>query len=202
MAGSRPVASQPLTPHPRASDPALQAVAAPYAGELLELNDARAQGSLLLGQLQAQAQELGQAAAAMPLRVQARWPVGAGWDGGWTGHCRPRPASCKQASTSSQRRSLAHQPSQPWPAQPLRPPPPTPPPSQPCLPQKIESTMALLETGDLKLRVRVLEAERAARRAGVIQVRAHSLAGLACWRARVWAGVSSDACAGGFELKR
>lgn len=30
--------------------------------------------------------------------------------------------------------------------------------------------MASLETGDLKLRVRVLEAERAARRAGVMQV--------------------------------
>lgn len=79
-------------------------VAAPYATELLNLQDSRGQSTFLLEQLQQQAADLGQAAAAMPMRVQ-----------------------------------------------------------------KIESTMALLETGDLKLRVRVLEAERAARRAGVIQ---------------------------------
>lgn len=80
-------------------------MAAPYASELLNLQDARSQSGFLLGQLQQQAADLGQAAAAMPLSVR-----------------------------------------------------------------KIESTIQLLETGDLKLRVRVLEAERAARRAGVIQV--------------------------------
>lgn len=37
--------------------------------------------------------------------------------------------------------------------------------------QRIDATLGLLESGDLKLRVRVLEAERAARRAGVIQAR-------------------------------
>lgn len=79
-------------------------VAAPYASELLNLQDTRSQTGFVLEQLQQQAVDLGQAAAAMPMRVQ-----------------------------------------------------------------RIESTMALLETGDLKLRVRVLEAERAARRAGVIQ---------------------------------
>ncbi|PRW20222.1 putative aarF domain-containing kinase chloroplastic [Chlorella sorokiniana] len=79
-------------------------VAAPYASELLNLQDSRSQTGFVLEQLQQQAVDLGQAAAAMPMRVQ-----------------------------------------------------------------RIESTMALLETGDLKLRVRVLEAERAARRAGVIQ---------------------------------
>lgn len=36
--------------------------------------------------------------------------------------------------------------------------------------QRIDSTLEQLETGDLKLRVRVLESERAARRAGVMQV--------------------------------
>jgi hypothetical protein len=35
---------------------------------------------------------------------------------------------------------------------------------------KIDSTLAQLEAGDLKLRVRVLESERAARRAGVLQM--------------------------------
>ncbi len=35
---------------------------------------------------------------------------------------------------------------------------------------RIDSTLEQLETGDLKLRVRVLEGERAARRAGVLQV--------------------------------
>ena len=38
-------------------------------------------------------------------------------------------------------------------------------------PPRLQSTMAQLEAGDLKLRVRVLEAERADRRSGVIQVR-------------------------------
>jgi hypothetical protein len=84
---------------------ALQAVAAPYATELLNLMDSRSRQTFILEQLQQQASDLGQAAAAMPLRVQ-----------------------------------------------------------------RIESTMGLLESGDLKLRVRVLEAERAARRAGVLQV--------------------------------
>ncbi|PSC67309.1 putative aarF domain-containing kinase chloroplastic [Micractinium conductrix] len=79
-------------------------VAAPYATELLNLTGARSQSSFLLEQLQQQATDLGQAAAAMPGRVQ-----------------------------------------------------------------KMDATLALLESGDLKLRVRVLEAERAARRAGVIQ---------------------------------
>lgn len=79
-------------------------VAAPYASELLNLQDTRAQSTFLFEQLQQQATDLGQAAAAMPQRVQ-----------------------------------------------------------------KMEKTMALLETGDLKLRVRVLEAERADRRSGVIQ---------------------------------
>lgn len=81
------------------------ATAAPYAQELLDLQDAKAQQTFLLGQLQAQATEVGQAAAAMPFRVQ-----------------------------------------------------------------HIESTISQLESGDLKLRVRVLEGERAARRAGVLQV--------------------------------
>ena len=85
--------------------PLLQAVAAPYATELLNLQDSRSRQTFILEQLQQQATDLGQAAAAMPLRVQ-----------------------------------------------------------------RIESTMGLLESGDLKLRVRVLEAERAARRAGVLQV--------------------------------
>ncbi len=35
---------------------------------------------------------------------------------------------------------------------------------------RIDATLAQLEAGDLKLRVRVLEGERAARRAGVLQV--------------------------------
>lgn len=78
--------------------------AAPYAQELLDLQDSRAQQTFLLGQLQQQATDLGQAAAAMPLRVA-----------------------------------------------------------------RIENTISQLETGDLKLRVRVLEGERAARRAGVMQ---------------------------------
>lgn len=81
------------------------ATAAPYAQELLDLQDTKAQQTFLLGQLQAQATEVGQAAAAMPFRVQ-----------------------------------------------------------------HIENTITQLESGDLKLRVRVLEGERAARRAGVMQV--------------------------------
>ena len=85
-------------------------MAAPYATELLNLTGARSQSSFLLEQLQQQATDLGQAAAAMPGRVQ-----------------------------------------------------------------KMDATLALLESGDLKLRVRVLEAERAARRAGVIQVAACAL---------------------------
>lgn len=36
--------------------------------------------------------------------------------------------------------------------------------------QRIDNTLEQLETGNLKLRVRVLEGERAARRAGVLQV--------------------------------
>jgi hypothetical protein len=95
---------------------ALQAVAAPYATELLNLQDSRSRQTFILEQLQQQASDLGQAAAAMPLRVQ-----------------------------------------------------------------RIESTMGLLESGDLKLRVRVLEAERAARRAGVLQVGGWLAGWLAGW---------------------
>jgi predicted unusual protein kinase regulating ubiquinone biosynthesis (AarF/ABC1/UbiB family) len=80
-------------------------VAAPYAAELLSLQDRRSQSAFLLEQLGQQASDLGAAAAAMPQRVQ-----------------------------------------------------------------RIESTLQQLESGDLKLRVRVLEAERAARRGGVMQV--------------------------------
>lgn len=36
--------------------------------------------------------------------------------------------------------------------------------------QRIDNTLEQLETGNLKLRVRVLEGERAARRAGVLQI--------------------------------
>lgn len=38
--------------------------------------------------------------------------------------------------------------------------------------QRIDTVVEQLESGDLKLRVRVLEAERAARRAGIMQARA------------------------------
>ena len=79
--------------------------AGPYAQELLDLQDARSQQTFLLQQFQAQATEVGQAAAAMPLRVQ-----------------------------------------------------------------RIENIIGQLEGGDLKLRVRVLEGERAARRSGVLQL--------------------------------
>lgn len=78
--------------------------AAPYAQELLDLKDGRAQSTFLLGQLQTQAVEIGTAAAAVPMRVE-----------------------------------------------------------------RIERTIASLEAGDIKLRVRVLEGERAARRAGIMQ---------------------------------
>ena len=44
-------------------------VASPYASELLQLQDAAAQQGFLIGQLQQQASELGQAAAAMPTRI-------------------------------------------------------------------------------------------------------------------------------------
>lgn len=91
----------------KALDPefSFAATAAPYAQDLLDLQDTRSQQTFLLEQLQAQATEVGQAAAAMPLRVQ-----------------------------------------------------------------RIENTISQLEAGDLKLRVRVLEGERAARRAGVLQL--------------------------------
>lgn len=90
----------------KALDPTFSfaATAAPYAQELLDLQDGRARSTFLLGQLQTQAVEMGAAAAAVPLRVQ-----------------------------------------------------------------RIERTIASLEAGDIKLRVRVLEGERAARRAGVMQ---------------------------------
>ncbi len=45
----------------------------------------------------------------------------------------------------------------------------------------LQSTMAQLEAGDLKLRVRVLEGERADRRSGVVQVRGRVPAGLLAW---------------------
>ncbi|WIA14006.1 hypothetical protein OEZ85_002567 [Tetradesmus obliquus] len=79
-------------------------VATPYAQELLQLQDVGQQG-FIIEQLQQQATEVTQAAAAMPLRVA-----------------------------------------------------------------RIDSTLEQLETGNLKLRVRVLEGERAARRQGVLQV--------------------------------
>lgn len=79
--------------------------AGPYAQELLDLQDARSQQTFLLEQLQAQATEVGQAAAAMPLRVR-----------------------------------------------------------------RIENVIDQLEGGDLKLRVRVLEGERAARKTSVLQL--------------------------------
>jgi hypothetical protein len=91
------------------------AVAAPYATELLDLRSPGSQSTLLLGQLQQQAAELGAAAAAVPQRVA-----------------------------------------------------------------RIDSTLAQLESGDLKLRVRVLEAERAARRSGVVQVKLAPCSPLAC----------------------
>ena len=102
----------------------LQAVAAPYATELLNLQDSRSRQTFILEQLQQQASDLGQAAAAMPLRVQ-----------------------------------------------------------------RIESTMGLLESGDLKLRVRVLEAERAARRAGVLQVGGWLGGWVGRWCCRGWTWV-------------
>lgn len=79
-------------------------VAAPYAQELLQLQDAAAQQGLFVQQLQQQATEVGQAAAAMPLRIA-----------------------------------------------------------------RIDALLSELEAGDLKLRVRVLEGERASRRASVLQ---------------------------------
>ena len=80
------------------------AVAAPYAQELLDLQDASSQQAFVFEQLQAQAVEVGQAAAAMPGRIA-----------------------------------------------------------------RMERVIGQLESGDLKLRVRALEGERAARRAGVLQ---------------------------------
>ncbi|KAI8468021.1 MAG: ABC1 family-domain-containing protein [Monoraphidium minutum] len=88
-----------LVPTYRFSD-----VAQPYASELLQLQDASAQQEFVFSQLQQQATELGQAAAAMPTRVAA-----------------------------------------------------------------ISDTIDQLTAGDLKLRVRDLEGERAARRAGILQ---------------------------------
>ena len=90
----------------KALDPdfSFAATAAPYAQELLDLADGRAQQTFIFDQLTAQASEVGAAAAAMPLRVR-----------------------------------------------------------------HIESIVAGLESGDLKVRVRDLEGERAARRAGVFQ---------------------------------
>ncbi|MEW5309310.1 MAG: hypothetical protein WDW38_001205 [Sanguina aurantia] len=82
------------------------AVAAPYATELLNLQDAQKNaGGLLLSTLQAQATEIGSAAASMPLTIK-----------------------------------------------------------------RMDTTLGQLESGDLKLRVRVLEAERAARRSSVLQL--------------------------------
>ena len=50
-------------------------MAAPYATELLQLQDAAAQQGFLINQLQQQASELGAAAAAMPTRIARmdRW---------------------------------------------------------------------------------------------------------------------------------
>jgi predicted unusual protein kinase regulating ubiquinone biosynthesis (AarF/ABC1/UbiB family) len=79
--------------------------AAPFAQELLDLQDARSQQTFLLEQFQAQATEVGQAAAAMPLRVQ-----------------------------------------------------------------RIENVISQLEAGDLKLRVRDLEGERANRKSSVLHL--------------------------------
>lgn len=79
--------------------------AGPYAQELLDLQDAQSQQTFIFEQLQTQAAEVGQAAAAMPLRIQ-----------------------------------------------------------------RIESVIGQLEGGDLKLRVRVLEGERAARKTSVLQL--------------------------------
>ncbi|GBF95524.1 hypothetical protein Rsub_07874 [Raphidocelis subcapitata] len=89
-------------------------VAQPYATELLQLQDAASRQDFLLTQLQQQATELGQAAAAMPTRVAA-----------------------------------------------------------------ISETMDQITAGDLKLRVRDLEGERAARRAGIMQaVTLNTVAGM------------------------
>jgi len=90
----------------KALDPdfSFASTATPYAQELLDLQNGRVQQTFLLNQLTSQANEIGAAAAAMPLRIQ-----------------------------------------------------------------KIEKTISQLETGDLKLRVRVLEGERVARRSGVLQ---------------------------------
>lgn len=80
-------------------------LAQPYASELLQLKDKSAQQEFVFTQLQQQATELGQAAAAMPTRVAA-----------------------------------------------------------------ISDTIDQITAGDLKLRVRVLEGERAARRGAVLQL--------------------------------
>ena len=48
--------------------------------------------------------------------------------------------------------------------------------------QRIESTLSQLEAGDLKLRVRVLEGERANRRQGIMQVRRRAGGGAGAWR--------------------
>ena len=79
-------------------------VATPYAQELLSIQDAKSRNTFLLEALQQQAQEVGDAAAQMPLRVA-----------------------------------------------------------------RVERLMTQLESGELKLRTRVLEAERSARRSGVMQ---------------------------------
>ncbi|KAI7839932.1 hypothetical protein COHA_006326 [Chlorella ohadii] len=100
------------------------------------VNDTRSQTGFVLEQLQQQAVDLGQAAAAMPMRVQ-----------------------------------------------------------------RIESTMALLETGDLKLRVRVLEAERAARRAGVIQAATiQSIGAMGFLNVGVQLGLAGQSAAAGAAL--
>jgi hypothetical protein len=107
--GPRPAASASWPPArstgSRATQPPPQPAPPPcHPQELLELQDARTGQRLLLQQLQQQATEMGQAAAAMPLRIA-----------------------------------------------------------------RINDTLEQLESGDLRLRVRVLEAERAARRSGVLQ---------------------------------
>lgn len=86
------------------SDYKFSEVARPYAAELLDLQDGAAAQSFALAQLQQQAGEFGQAAAAVPARVAA-----------------------------------------------------------------ISEAVDALTAGDLKLRVRDLEGERAARRAGIMQ---------------------------------
>ncbi len=110
--------------------------AAPFAQELLDLQDARSQQTFLLEQFQAQATEVGQATAAMPRRIQ-----------------------------------------------------------------RIENVIGQLEAGDLKLRVRDLEGERANRKSSVLQLTTvNSIASMGLLNVGVQLGLAGKETAAGIVM--